>query len=123
MASESQPYDGDWDNWRCDWGPFPGPPDRSMFSSNDWAVDKRMFYLTLWERDCSRQTTKDKPVKEDSVLISSVAMYTLNCELVWRFLLLFIIRNFWQKEISNNAKLRKIYMFGQFRLAYYYNRM
>ena len=39
-------------------------------------------------------------------------------------MLLFIIRNFWQKkEISNNAKLRKIYMFGQFRLAYYYNRM
>jgi len=37
-------------------------------------------------------------------------------------MLLFIIRNFWQKEISNNAKLRKIYMFGQFRLAYYHNR-
>jgi hypothetical protein len=39
-----QPYTGNWHEWRTDWKTF--PPDHSQFSSNDWAVDMDMFYLT-----------------------------------------------------------------------------
>jgi hypothetical protein len=40
-----KPHDGNWHEWRVNWAMF--PPDRSRFSSNDWAVDMNMVYLTM----------------------------------------------------------------------------
>jgi hypothetical protein len=40
-----KPYKGDWHEWRVNWKTF--PPDHSRFSSNDWAVDMNMVYLTM----------------------------------------------------------------------------
>ena len=39
----SAPYDGDWHDWCFPWN---RPSDRSKFSSNDHALDLRMFRFT-----------------------------------------------------------------------------
>ena len=44
-----KPYPGDWHEWRVNWKT--SPPDYSRFSSNDWAVDTNMFYLTMPPRE------------------------------------------------------------------------